>query len=192
MAKSDDASLAHTRRREFLAGVGGGLLALTVTSAYGNINPKEARSRKQLLRKLSGGEGKTLDALGDALLPGAAEAGITHYVDDQLASDAPLLILKYMDYPGSSLGFYKQGLASLERVSRARHSRSFHELKPDEKSDLVRAISQNSPDGWNGPPGPLFYFVTRNDAVDVYYGTQEGFGRLNVPYMAHIPPQKNW
>jgi hypothetical protein len=192
MSKSDDASPAHSRRREFLTGVGGGLIALTVTSAYGKISPKEARSRGQLLRKLSSAEGKTLDALGDALLPGAAEAGITHYVDDQLASDAPLLILKYMDYPGSSLGFYKQGLASLERVCRARRSRSFHELKPAEKADLIREFSQKSPDVWSGPPGPLFYFVTRNDAIDVYYGTQEGFGRLNIPYMAHIPPEKNW
>jgi hypothetical protein len=28
--------------------------------------------------------------------------------------------------------------------------------------------------------------------VDVYYGTQEGFARLGIPYMPHIAPQEPW
>jgi hypothetical protein len=137
-------------------------------------------------------EGKTLEALGDTLLPGAAVAGIAHYVDDQLSSPTPLLILRYMDYPGPFLEFYRQGLGSLDGLCRNRHDRSFHELSPGQMLDTVREISGKNPPGWSGPPAPLFYFVTRGDAVDVYYGTQEGFAKLDVPYMAHILPAKKW
>src|SRR3989475_7787670 len=47
-------------------------------------------------------------------------------------------------------------------------------------------------DGWQGPPGPFIYFVTRSDAVDVVYGTVEGYESLGIPYMPHIAPEKRW
>jgi len=165
---------------------------MTVSSAWGQISPGQARTSGVALRRLSEPEGRTLEALGDVLLPGAAAAGIAHYVDDQLNSESPLLILKYVDYPGPFLDFYQQGLQSLESLGRARHGSSFHELSSARKIDLVAEVSQKNPPEWIGPPAPLFYFVTRSDAVDVYYGTQEGFARLNIPYMAHILPARKW
>jgi hypothetical protein len=45
---------------------------------------------------------------------------------------------------------------------------------------------------WHDPPPPFFYFVSRADAVDVVYGTLEGFRRLRVPYLAHIRPTEPW
>jgi hypothetical protein len=57
---------------------------------------------------------------------------------------------------------------------------------------LVREISGTVPAEWSGPPAPLFYFVTRNDAVDVFYGTREGFATLEIPYMPHILPRESW
>jgi len=53
-------------------------------------------------------------------------------------------------------------------------------------------MRQNKLDGWQGPPGPFIYFVTRSDAVDVVYGTVEGYESLGIPYMAHIAPEKRW
>jgi len=156
------------------------------------VSPGQARATGMALRQLSDPEGRTLEALGDVVLPGSAAAGIAHYVDHQLASEAPLLMLKYVDYPGPFLNFYQQGLRSLESLGRARHGRSFHELSSDQKVDLVREVSQKNPPEWNGPPAPLFYFVTRSDAVDVYYGTPEGFAKLKIPYMAHILPREKW
>jgi hypothetical protein len=179
-------------RRELLAAMGTGLVAITVETAFGQVNSKEARERGARLRKLTAAEGRTLEALGDVLLPGAAAAGIAHYVDDQLNSATPLLMLRYVDYPGAFLEFYQQGLRSLERLGRARHSRSFDGLGPVQQLELVREISQRNPPEWRGAPAPLFYFVTRSDAVDVLYGTQEGFAKLLIPYMAHIPPPSNW
>ena len=41
-------------------------------------------------------------------------------------------------------------------------------------------------------PAGQAYFVLRSDAVDVVYGTMEGYERLGVPYLPHIAPDKRW
>lgn len=197
---NDRFSNAEHTRREMLARMGTGLVLITLGPAQGQaqgpaqepISPQQARDRGVDLRILTAAEQTTLEALGDVLLPGAAAAGIAHYIDDQLGKAAPLLMLKYVDYPGPFLDFYRLGLRSLEQLGRTRHGQPFHELTLAHKSELVREISQTNPPEWTGPPAPLFFFVTRNDAVDVYYGTQAGFAKLGVPYMAHILPQRDW
>ena len=57
---------------------------------------------------------------------------------------------------------------------------------------LVDALWRGDIAPWDGPPPPLFYMMVRSDAVDVVYGTQEGFDELNVPYLAHIVPPEKW
>jgi hypothetical protein len=179
-------------RRLLLAQMAAGAAALAVNSACGHISPRLARAEGVQLNHLADAEGQTLEALGDTLLPGAAEAGIAHYVDDQLGRDNPLLFLKYVDWTGGYAAFYKAGLAALERYSRERNGKSFVSSSSEERTDLVGEISRASPIGWNAAPAPLFYFVTRNDAVDVFYGTPEGLQRLAVPYMPHIVPPQKW
>lgn len=178
-------------RRDALTKMGSGLVGLTISTGFGGVTPAEARIKGVPFRHLSAFDGRLLEAFGDVLLPGAAEAGIVHYVDDQLGRAVPLLFLKYMDYVGSFVDFYKEGLAALEQQSRRQYSGSFPELAPDQKVSLVRGISQKNPESWTGPPAPLFYFVVRNDAVDVYYGTPAGFAKLGVPYMPMIEPPKS-
>jgi hypothetical protein len=34
--------------------------------------------------------------------------------------------------------------------------------------------------------------LLRSDAVDVVYGTVEGYESLGIPYMAHIAPDRRW
>jgi hypothetical protein len=172
--------------------MGSGLVALTVISPWGEISPAEARARGAPLRHLTVAEGRALDALGGTLLPGAGEAGVAHYVDDQLGRQNPSFFLKYMDTTGPALDFYRQGLRALDQVSRARCRRAFARLGRGQQEELVRELSQGNPAGWDGPPASLFYFVTRNDAVDVYYGTPHGFRRLGVPYHAHLLPPEKW
>ena len=53
-------------------------------------------------------------------------------------------------------------------------------------------MRQNKIDGWQGPPGAFVYTVFRSDAVDVVYGTMDGYAQLGVPYMPHIPPVVRW
>ncbi len=183
---------SETTRREWLARVASGVAVLTVSSPWGELTLADARAKGLPFKNLTQPEGTLLEGLGDVLLPGSAEAGIAHYVDDQLSGTAPLLFLKYMEYPGSNLEFYRQGLASLDRLSQSRYGSSFVAALQEQKVAIVRQISQQNPQGWTGPPAPLFYFVTRNDAVDVYYGTAEGFARLQLPYMPHLAPPAKW
>ena len=183
---------AQVTRRDLLQKMGAGILPLTISTIWGDMSPAQAQTRGTPLRNLSGAEELTLSTLGDVLLPGAAKAGIAHFVDDQLGRDHPLLLLRYLDYPGPLLEFYQQGLSSLENLSAARHEKSFDKVSSEQRIALIGEISKGNPQEWKGPPAPLFYFATRADAIDVFYGTKEGFERLAVPYMEHILPPAKW
>jgi hypothetical protein len=182
-------------RRLVLTQMAAGASALAIQTALGLLSPRAARAQGIALRHLGSAEGAALEALGDTLLPGAAAAGVAHYVDDQLGRENPLLFLKYVDWTGPYGEFYAQGLRSLEAYSVARDGVSFVAATSEQRRALVREISTANPAGWPGapaPPAPLFYFVTRNDALDVVYGTPEGLEKLQVPYMAHIVPPAKW
>jgi len=185
--------LAQQTRREALKQIGAAAMLTSLPlGMHGQNAPARLRADRKLFLRLTPREARTLEALGDTLLPGAAEAGVAYYVDRQLASDEPLLMLRYLDYPESFLSFYRKGLSALEALSRRHHQRSFPDLTAPQQAELVGEVSRGNVDRWNGPPAPLFYFTTRNDAVDVYYGTVEGFERLGVPYMPHIEPKEPW
>ena len=179
-------------RRDVLTRLSGGFAGITISTALANITSAESGATPAPLQHFSSSEGQLLEALGEVLVPGAAEAGLVQYVDNQLGRPDPLLFLKYMDYLGSYVEFYKQGLDSLENRSRLLYRKSFLTLDTDQKVTLVREISQKNPVDWKGPPAPLFYFVVRNDAIDVTYGTPEGFAKLGIPYMAMIEPPRQW
>lgn len=181
-------------RRAFLRSSGLGLLAFQVGGASLLLSPREARAEHVPFRVLSPAEVKHVDALGDTLVPGAAEAGLAHYLDQQLAA-APadsLLMVRYLDVPPPYLAFYRPGLAAVDAVARRAHGNAFEALDGAARDAFVQSLQRGVPDGWQGPPAPLFYFVLRADAVDVTYGTPQGFARLGVPYMAHIMPPGNW
>jgi hypothetical protein len=192
MASAKDLGNADITRRDLFSKAGTGLMALTVMTVWGEIPPAEARAKAAPFHNLTSTEGTTLEAFGDVLLPGSREAGIAHYVDDQLGRPESLLFVKYMEYPAPQIDFYRQGLASLDHLCQARLSCPFASALAEQRVEIVKEISQKIPDGWNGPPAPLFYFVVRNDAMDVYYGTEEGFNRLQIPYMPHLPPPAKW
>jgi hypothetical protein len=192
MGSPKDSGHLEITRRELLGRMGNGLLVLTVSTPWGELTPAEARAKGAGFKNLTAEEGALLEELGDVLLPGAGEAGVAHYVDDQLGRADPLLFLKHMEYPTSHLEFYRQGLAALDRLSQLRHSSPFTRASQEQKVTMIQEISHKNPQGWNGPPAALFYFVVRNDAVDVYYGVEEGFARLEIPYMPHLPPPAKW
>src|SRR5271157_2631146 len=99
MGSPKDSGPSEITRRELLGRVGGGLLILTVSTPWGELTPAEARAKGASFKNLTAEEGALLEELGDVLLPGAREAGVAHYVDDQLSRPDPLLFLKYMEYP---------------------------------------------------------------------------------------------
>jgi hypothetical protein len=186
--------MKSANRRLVLKGAALGALAYTVGGAEVLLTPREALAQGLPLKVLTADERTALEALGDTLLPGAKDAGLAHYVDQQLsvpASDA-LLIARAVGVMPPYANFYRAGLAALDATAQKAHGAKFAALPQEKKNELVEQFRQKVPDGWSGPPSPFFYFVSRADAVDVYYGTVEGFERLGIPYMPHIAPLRRW
>lgn len=186
--------MVDERRRHFLRSGSLGLLAFSLGGTELLLTPREARAKAVPFRVLGPTEVTSLEALGEVLLPGAREAGIAHFVDQQLAVDAAdcLLLIRYLDVPPPYLDIYRPALAALDAASQAAYRQAFTALDENAAISLVRTMSERNPEGWQGPPAPLFYFAVRSDAVDVVYGTEEGFERLGIPYMAHIRPTAKW
>ena len=81
---------------------------------------------------------------------------------------------------------------STKRARRPNDGRGLAALSDNERHAFVDLMRQNKVDGWQGPPGPFVYLVMRSDAVDVVYGTMDGYAALGIPYMPHIAPTKRW
>ena len=145
-------------------------------------------------RLLNAEEAETLDALGEALVPGAREAGVAHFIDQQISvpPGEALLEARIVNIKPPFANFYRAAIAGVDRASTARSGKRFTALSASEQHDFIDALRQNKIEGWQGPPGPQVYFVLRSDAVDVVYGTMEGYESLGVPYLPHIAPDRRW
>lgn len=181
-------------RRRFLEATLGTGFAFTVAGVERVLTPAAARTAGAGFGILTPAEVATLERLGEVLVPGAAEAGIAHFVDAQLRGPAEAFLgtLRYVDWPAPFEGFYREALAAIEAHATTRLGEPFSSVSPEDATLIVQGIATAQPDGWTGPPAPLVYFVLRSDAVDVVYGTPAGFARLDVPYLAHIPPGEGW
>lgn len=187
--------MTSSTRRHFLKQGGVGLLAFHVGGCEMELTPQQAEARGAALRVLTAAEATALGTLGDVLLPGSRAAGMAHYIDHQLAAPAAsqLLMIRYLNMPPPFAPFYRDGLAALDNAAQAAHTAAFASLGPDEQRELVTAMARDNPPGWgDAPPSALFYFVVRSDALDVSYGTVEGFAQLGIPYRAHIQPPSRW
>ncbi len=181
-------------RRRTLKRAGFGWIAVQLAGATTWLTPAEAHAARVPLKVLGPQEAELLEQFGDVLLPGAREAGLVNFIDHHLAVDSAdsLLMLRYLDWPAPYAGFYKGGLAAMGAALRARFRRDAADLSSAEWGAFIAEMNQGQPAGWQGIPAGLFYFAVRSDAVDVVYGTEAGFARLGVPYMAHIPPSTPW
>lgn len=173
--------------------------ALVLAFAAGNrvvlASPAQARAQRLPLNVLSPTEADTLAVTAEALVPGAREAGIVHFIDQQLGAPAGenLLMLKYLGIPlGEETAFYRTALASIDALSRTRFERPAAALSADEASELARALAADDTPGWTGAPASFFHFVLRSDGVDVVYGTTAGFEHLEIPPMHHITAPQEW
>jgi len=181
-------------RKEFLTQASLGVLAFTIAGHTVLLTARQARAQGIPLHILSAHEARTLEAMGETLLPGARQAGIANFVDQQLgvAPEDGLVVLRYLDFPPPYTPFYQASLATLDHASQASHHENFADLSEAQRRSMVESMGTGNPPGWQGPPAPLVYFALRSDAVDVVYGTVEGFAKLQVPYMPHILPPRRW
>ncbi len=183
----------NTTRRELLKS-SGLALSFIVGAKTLLLTPAQAYAKQVPLRTLNKGEAAALEALAEALVPGAQAAGISHFIDSQLSNDAEksLLMIRYLGVPAPHEAFYRSGLKSASQLAQSRYQKSLAELAASEVSDIIDDMAQAKVDDWQGPPSNFFFFVIRSDAADVVYGTAAGFERLEIPYMPHIQPEYPW
>lgn len=181
-------------RRDFMRRAGMGALAFTVGGAEVMLTPREAYAQGVPLKVLTPEEAKTLEAVGETLLPGAARAGVVNFVDHQLSvpPEQSFLMARVANVQPPFTGIYRGGLAAINRATQAQAGKRFEELDAKAQYLFIDNMRQNKVEGWQGPPGPFIYFLMRHDAVDVVYGTVEGIEGLGTPYMAHILPPSRW
>jgi hypothetical protein len=187
--------MEQMERRAFLQGAASGALAFTVGGAEVLLTPGAARAQGVPLRTLTAEQATTLEALGETLVPGARAAGISHFVDQQLSipAEEALLEARILNVKPPYANFYRAALAAVDRASQTlNNGRGFAQLNETEQRAFVGDMRQNKVAGWQGPAGGFVYFLLRSDAVDVVYGTQEGYAGLSIPYMPHIAPTKKW
>ena len=180
-------------RRNFIRQSG---LALTFSVAGKTLllTPREAYSRELPFAVLNLTEVKTLEGICEHLLPGARENGVAHFVDRQLLLEPndSLLFIKCFNVQPPYRNFYRSALAEIGHLSEAVYGKTAAGLDAASAVSLIESLRDGNVTPWNGPPPSSVYHILRNDAVDVVYGTMEGFADLGIPYLAHIEPPPAW
>ena len=186
--------MTSIERRAFMKGAALGALAFTVEGVETLLTPGEERARAMPFRLLQAHEGETIEAMGETLVPGARAAGVAHYVDQQLSvpAEEALLIARIFGVRPPFINFYRAATGAADKASQALKGRQFAQLSTIQQHDFVNLMRQNKIEGWTGPAAGFVYAILRSDAVDVVYGTMEGYAALGIPYQAHIVPTKRW
>jgi hypothetical protein len=187
--------MEDVERRAFMKGAGLGTLAFTVGGVEVLLTPRQARAQGVPLRTLTAEQAVTLEAVGETLVPGAKQAGIVNFVDQQISipAEEALLEARILNVRPPYANFYRAALGAVDRGSQARNGgRTFAQLGEAEQRSFIDNMRQNKIEGWQGPAGGFVYLLLRSDAVDVVYGTVDGYAGLGIPYMAHIMPTKRW
>ena len=171
-----------------------GALAFSVGGTEVLLTPRQAQAQNIPLRTLTPEQAATFGAMGEALVPGAKDAGVVNFVDQQLSipAEQALLEARIMNVRPPYANFYRAALGAIEGASQAKFSKAFTALTAAEQHDFIDLMRQNKLDGWKGPGAGFVYFLLRTDAVDVVYGTMDGYAHLGVPYQAHIAPTQSW
>jgi hypothetical protein len=181
-------------RRTFVKGAASGAFAFTVGGAEVWLTAAQAKAQGVPFRTLTTAEVQTLEALGETLAVGARAAGIANFIDQQISipADDALLSLRVSEFRPPYANFYRAALTGVERSSQALHQGGFADLDADRQHDFVDRLRQGKLENWQGPAQATVYLTLRNDAIDVVYGTVEGFAKLGIPYMPHILPERKW
>ncbi|MEM7466169.1 MAG: gluconate 2-dehydrogenase subunit 3 family protein [Pseudomonadota bacterium] len=187
--------MTQSNRRQFVQRTMIGTLAFQVAGATSWLTPRQAHAKEVSLNFFDEAQRKLLSSFCEHLLPGATEAGVAEFIDQQLGESPHECMLMCKYFPGINApydSFYHGGLKALEILADAKFKLSFAKLTAPQKNEIVALLWEGKADPWAGPPPPLFYMMLRSDAVDVVFGTEQGFQDLGVPYMAHIRPPHDW
>jgi hypothetical protein len=183
------------QRRTFVRGAAAGALAFTVGGVEVMLLPSEARAQKVPLKVLTADEARRLEAVHETLVPGARDAGIAHFVDQQCSvppHDA-LLSIRIGNVRPPFVNFFRAALTEIDRQCNTQHGKPFAELTAEQQYAFINIMRTGKHPDWKGPPPQqAIYGHFRTNAVDVVYGTVEGTEKLGVPYMALVAPKARW
>jgi len=184
---------AKQSRRQFLKS-SGYTFAFSVAGVSVQLTPADARAKGASFSILNASQVITLESIADGIVPGAKQAGIAHYLDTQLANSIAdsLLMLPYLGVPPPYSGFYLSSLDSISVAASALYKEEISQLNETQVETIIEQMAAGKLVDWKGPPAAFFYFVLRSDAVDLVYGTQQGFDHLGIPAMQHIVPDSWW
>ena len=188
----DTGRLSPMDRRQLLK-AGGASLAVAATP-LSLFDARAARAERRAFKILSSSEVAEIEALSDALVPGARVGGVSHYIDHELASESPRLLLRFAQLRGPMTPYYRGAIAAFAASLKAQGHGAFSSLAPDAQRAVIEALRTGAIKPWDSGavPAPVFYGMMRNDGVDVVYGSPEGFKALEMPYMPHIMPKTTW
>jgi gluconate 2-dehydrogenase gamma chain len=115
------------RRRQFL-GMG----------AAATLGGSAVSCSKGRWRFFTAAEARTVEAICAQIIPsdqdaGAREAGVVNYIDVQLTRH-------FKEYRDT----YRQGVASVDAISQARHGRSFADLAAVEQTEVLREVEKQA------------------------------------------------
>jgi hypothetical protein len=180
--------------RRHLLQAGGASFAMAAAAPLSLFDSRKARAEGMPFKVLSPDEVRTIEALSDALVPGARDAGVSHYIDHELASPSPRLLLRFAQLRGPMAPYYRGALAAFAASMTAQGNSAFSSLTPDAQHNVIEAVRTGTIKPWDAGAvaAPIFYGMMRNDGVDVVYGSAEGFKNLDIPYMPHIMPKTTW
>jgi len=110
-------------RRVFNQGALIGALAFAVGGVETLLTPRQAQAQNVPLRTLKPEEAKTLAAMGEALVPGARDAGVVQFVDQQISipPEQALLEARIMNVRPPYANFYRAAIGAIEGASQTRH-----------------------------------------------------------------------
>src|ERR1700737_5164584 len=148
-------TMANIGRRGFVKGAAWGGVAFTVGGAEVIMAPGEARARGVPFRLLDAHQGETLEALGETLVPSAREAGIAHFIDQQLSvpPHESLLQARIFNFRPPFAEFYRTAVIAVDEGSRKLFGRDFAQLPAGDQRGLSDRMRKNKIEGWRGRPG---------------------------------------
>jgi gluconate 2-dehydrogenase gamma chain len=120
-----------------------------------------------------------LDALVEQIIPtdewpGGRDAGVTNFIDQQLAGP-------YSRY----IEDYKKGLTAIQETSKAKFSKRFEELSWDEQTRFLQTMEGGKMEGaqWKDGFDWKFFGMLRNHSMQGYYGSpRHGGNKNNISY----------
>ena len=182
-------------RRAFIKGAAIGALAFTVGGAEVLLTPRAARAQGVPLRTLTAAQAATLEALGETLVPGARQAGISHFVDQQISipAEEALLEARILNVRPPYANFYRAALGAVDRASQAlNNGRPFAELNEAEQRNFVDNMRQNKVEGWQGPPDRSSTWCCAAMPSTSSTAPWTATPPSAFPTWPHIAPTKRW